>query len=364
MIQNYLLKRKIKEYFLKNPIAESVVVKSDLGSNRVFWKVSKNKGKLDIVEVTTLRKEYSINEAPVVDPNLGGFPGTAPVRTNVAPSGADPWDPMDQNGSFQRLVKTVGVQKAMSSMPEDRLKKHFGMDRRTLLSKTNPNQLTNSKVNETNILEATPAQQAVVKMAQAIATADAKTWSTPEGKKDLLYTYNQLAHQMDDTSKKAIKDLLSSIGISEKDFNAASSGQYSTFGTATGASTFRPLSNSIQRESVIVEDEKSDEKSKDEEEPKDKPEDKLADKPEEEPKEKESEQEDVPSQRMPTEEEGVLNKALSGQTIKEAHVEFSPNGGSLTLLFVNSNIPFILQWDNSGKVGFSTKGRPYKLHNG
>lgn len=83
---------------------------------------------------------------------------------------------------------------------------------------------------ESVLRESSPAQQAVVQMAKVIATANASELGSPKGKANLLQSFNSLSPMMDPTGRKAFKELLTSMGISEQEFNQQSSGQFSATG--------------------------------------------------------------------------------------------------------------------------------------
>ncbi len=62
-----------------------------------------------------------------------------------------------------------------------------------------------------------------------------------------------------------------------------------------------------------------------------------------------------------TEEQMILTKSLTGQTIKAADIELKPGGGVLTLDVVGVLAPVKLAWLNNGKVVYNFKGRPYLI---
>ena len=61
-----ILRKKVQEYFIKNPNAKSVVIRASLGesTDRTVWRVKKSKKGFNIVEVNARRKEF-LMEAPV-----------------------------------------------------------------------------------------------------------------------------------------------------------------------------------------------------------------------------------------------------------------------------------------------------------
>jgi hypothetical protein len=62
-----------------------------------------------------------------------------------------------------------------------------------------------------------------------------------------------------------------------------------------------------------------------------------------------------------TEEQMLLTKSLTGQTIKAADIEIKPGGGVLTLDLVSVKNPVKLKWFNNGKVVYEFKDRPYLI---
>jgi hypothetical protein len=62
-----------------------------------------------------------------------------------------------------------------------------------------------------------------------------------------------------------------------------------------------------------------------------------------------------------SEEQMVLTKSLTGQTIKAADIDLRPEGGILSLDLVSTETPAQLKWFNNGKVVYVYKGRPYLI---
>jgi hypothetical protein len=57
----------------------------------------------------------------------------------------------------------------------------------------------------------------------------------------------------------------------------------------------------------------------------------------------------------------ILSQRLAGQTIRNAVIHLKGEGGELELELAGTKIPAKLSWDNSGKVQFVFKNRPYLL---
>lgn len=92
IVKKDLLRRKINEYFSKNPKATSVIIKADVGGpSKTVWKVERTKTKYNITEVNTLAEKYKF-EAPIGGQAPAIPPADAPVpqgqqqakQTNVA----------------------------------------------------------------------------------------------------------------------------------------------------------------------------------------------------------------------------------------------------------------------------------------
>jgi hypothetical protein len=63
IVKKDLLRRKICEHFSKNPNAESVIIKADIGDMKTLWKVVKEEGgHFKVVEVNTKKEQYIIGE--------------------------------------------------------------------------------------------------------------------------------------------------------------------------------------------------------------------------------------------------------------------------------------------------------------
>lgn len=68
IVKKYLLKRKIEEFFSKNPTATSVIIEANIsGPVKTAWKVEVKNKKYKITEVKTIKEEY-VFEAPEDEP--------------------------------------------------------------------------------------------------------------------------------------------------------------------------------------------------------------------------------------------------------------------------------------------------------
>lgn len=57
----------------------------------------------------------------------------------------------------------------------------------------------------------------------------------------------------------------------------------------------------------------------------------------------------------------AFSNSLKGHTIRSANIELKPDGGLITLDLVSVESPSEIAWNNSGKVVFNFKDRPYLL---
>lgn len=68
IVKKYLLKRKIEEFFSKNPTATSVIIEAAIsGPVKTAWKVEVKNKQYKITEVQTIKEEY-VFEAPEDEP--------------------------------------------------------------------------------------------------------------------------------------------------------------------------------------------------------------------------------------------------------------------------------------------------------
>jgi len=77
IVKKDLLRRKINEYFSKNPNSNSVIIRADVGDMKTHWKVVKEGKDFNIIEVNTNTKKFifedetvSFGKKPQVQPNF------------------------------------------------------------------------------------------------------------------------------------------------------------------------------------------------------------------------------------------------------------------------------------------------------
>lgn len=115
VIKKDLLRRKIKEFFSKNPNSKTIIVQAGTGNTKTLWKVSKQKKGFNIVEVNTVKDKYIFE-----------------FNINELENDVDQWNPDSETGEFQRTLKKVGIQQTMLQMPDQALKKYFGLNKASL----------------------------------------------------------------------------------------------------------------------------------------------------------------------------------------------------------------------------------------
>ena len=148
LVKNEILRRKIGKYFTENKNTNHVLVHGKFGKTQVFWSVAKKGNSLSITEVNTSRNQFqNKEELPIktavhgVPANISQKPIAGTMSTDapkIKPISSDLWDPDNAKGKYAELVQKVGSRKAMLSMPEDKLKKYFGISRKHMTSKTSP----------------------------------------------------------------------------------------------------------------------------------------------------------------------------------------------------------------------------------
>lgn len=293
VVKKNLLYRKIKEYFSKNPKATSLIVKADVGENKTLWKVVREGKNFKVVEVNTLREEFT-------------FEGEIPPTVREAAS-------LEYSNLSRQFVQAM-------TPPFDHTK----------LS---------------NVLKA--ANQAVGKVVD------------PKEKQEIGAMVGALTNLVDATTA-----------------GGGSAAQMSRSSMTTQARPITTLRQGASHPGKVVKEEeekKEDEKKSDEKKADTKP--KGKDKPHNvdkiEPKKDDADgletnlDDKAPEEPSPTKalsaEEMVVSKTLSGQTIKAANIQLTPNGGKLSLDLVSAAVPAELEWLKTGKVVFRFNGRPYVL---
>ena len=153
LIKIDLLRRKINEYFSAKPKSKSVHIKINEGTKSVDWHVVRvSEKKYQITETKSIFCNFLMEAPPPQPTDFNSAPSAPNIEDPVErlPSGdMDPWDPDNPKGQFASLVAQVGLRKAMLSMPEDKLRQHFGIARTALKGGSTmpvPNPLGNAAV--------------------------------------------------------------------------------------------------------------------------------------------------------------------------------------------------------------------------
>jgi len=82
------LRNRINEYFIKNPNANSFIIKAKIGNDKIHWRIVKENKKYNIIEVSSNTNRYSIEEGipTQIIHNLKNM-GKDDVQTNQGKSG-------------------------------------------------------------------------------------------------------------------------------------------------------------------------------------------------------------------------------------------------------------------------------------
>lgn len=153
IVINEIFLKKAGHFFTEHKNANNVLLHGKFGKKQSYWNVQKNGDSSFIVtEVNTSKNRFLIKEAKPFeyDPEQRPMAGTGltipksaqktigkgPTQKTAASS--DPWDPNNPKGEYAKLVQKVGLQKAMLSMPDDKLKRFFGISKQSLQGKMTP----------------------------------------------------------------------------------------------------------------------------------------------------------------------------------------------------------------------------------
>jgi len=294
------LRRKIHEYFSKNPTAKSVVVKADVGDAKTLWKVVREGTSFKVIEVNTKREEF------IIESGIAVVQEASVEFSSLSRQFVQAMTPPFDHSKLSSVLRTANTSIQKIVDPKER---------------TEAGAMIGAL---TNMVDATTAGGgSKIQMKSASTTA------------------------------------------------------------APGAKPVSTLSQGIKRPGKVVkEDAAKDSKKKDDKsdsepkktKPKAKSEPTATDKiePTEEPEDDvgletnadmEEPQDELPVKQQSS-EEMVVSKSLTGQTIKAANIQLTPDGGEFTLDLVSAAVPAKLQWSKSGKVVFYVNGRPYVLNRG
>jgi len=410
IVKKDLLRRKIKEYFSKNPTAKSVIIHSGTGNLKSTWRVVKEKNSFSVTEVNTQKEQFIIKEdddkekdksksfkspqktSVTGDPRSSYKPsgvvrpigpaGTVapgdevpynqqqfaksfdkPVSPAITPQQAmGQWDPNKEGGAFQRLKKTVGLRKAMLGMPDSELKKYFGIGKKSLMRQR---------------------QDAVGK--QRAKAAGLKPYGNPygEGLQEASVEYTNLSKQFVQamsppfdhvklsnalksanvaiskvSDPKERSEMGAMIGALTSIVDATTAGGGSPLGQRSSSTVKKTLTTSRKVSGKVLKE--ADPKKKDKS-IETLPADEVDSDPVEDiPVDSQETAVDVPLKQVSGEELAV-QKALAGQTIRDANIEITPSGAELTLTLINSTLPAKFIWSKDGKVVFQYNGRPYTI---
>lgn len=300
VVKKDLLRRKIQEYFSKNPKAKSVIVKADVGEAKTLWKVVREGvSSFRVVEVNTKREEFMlesgiavVKEASVEFSNLS---------RQFVQAMTPPFDHVKLASTLKAVESSIG------KIVDPKEKNEAGAMLGAL----------------TNMVDATTAGGGSKVQMQKTSTVGARPASTLQssGKKN---------------PGKVVKEAESEKDSKKKDDKSDSEPKKTKPKPKSEPEPTDKLDPSAEPEG-----DEGLESSADLEEP----------------------QDELPT-RQPSSEEMVVSKALTGQTIKAANIQLTPEGGEFTLDLVSAAVPAKLEWSRSGKVIFHVNGRPYVLNKG
>lgn len=385
IVKNSLLLNKITEYFAKNPQRNSVVVKAAIDGNKVFWRaVREGASKFRITEVNTSTNSFLFE----IDSDKKG--------SASSPNGAMPIDKLPKKslseaspayGQISKMVVDAiaspdpsAVSKAIkqiSALSAKITDKHEAEQVAAILDYLGDEERKTSRhASFSNALKTgTPAKPAeakkITEASQQFGQASrefvaAMTPPLDHNKLSLaLKKINGLVGQITDPFER--EQIGGLMGILTQAVDSTTAGGGSKFDTGTAAKKpGAPVTSGKAVPGASV-SEAGDEpaKKKDRKQPDDSEEAGLDS---ENPGKSPDDATDVRDTKPPVDPEHeqdpaqkVFSQRLAGQTIRNATVKLKPDGGELDIELVGSKIPAKLSWENSGKVSFVFKNRPYAL---
>lgn len=295
IVKNELLRRKVQEYFSKNPKKKSVVVSLGEGDSKLTWKATKDKGSFKVVEVKTSCQEFILEQPLPVGgqapaPTTQAQPGMAPQGAGAAQShNIEAYKGQDFNSKIQMLGSVVPLNIDTISMAFADLLKPGSGQQVALLRQT---------IEQGSAAVTDPSQKQGLGSALGFLTVlgnQRELMSHKSNKGPVVAEKKKLTEQPGDETPEEPNDPVGSE-------------QQPTLDTPPG-----------EGDAQVV-----------------------GDRP----------------------EEALVSQALQGHTIKNAHIDVGPTGGSLTLDLITTENPATLEWQNTGRVVFNYKGRKHLIQNG
>lgn len=394
IVKKDLLRRKINEYFSKNPSAKMVIIKADVGGNKTHWKVTKEGKSFKVVEVNTVKEEY-IFEAPAAAQTSVGRekkpfeydpdqkPGMTPPKGGTVAPGQEPqkkmpgwvgqagkkdpkdpavtpqqsmgqWDPNNPTGAFARLVKSVGMNKAMLGMPDMELKKHFGLSKQSLKAQSGKDPVGQARAKR---LGMKPYGEGVVnegspefgRASTMFTQAMTPPFDHAKQSRALKDINAMLPAVKDATERNQVGAMIGAL-TSMVDSTTAGGGSKLNTSADTGATPIQETERSKKKDSALREEEPPAPEAPGSDVGLDK---EPAPAPQPVPT--------VEKSPVQVHEDQIVGKSLSGQVIRDARVTFDSSGGSLELQLMTVQNPVKLEWKRNGRVVYHFKGRPYFL---
>jgi hypothetical protein len=323
--KNFLMK-KVESYFKENPKSNSVLINCNLDNKKTLWKVIKENNTFKVTEINSTKSVFILEAGTQSyikqydNPEKTGI-GVAPVTPTPPPNsgrqGVDPAYMGNAANNQQRDQSFNAMQKMQTWLP----KNGAGQFQQTLHTTKDLSKTLNLMYDDM-----------------------LKTYQNNE--QEILGILNNTYFDGAGVSVKSRQDLLSPTNRAK--IAAHLKAVYPDIGKTPFIERVlkenpiqQPVAQSVTP--VAAGDQKKNGNSDSYLSP-------------------DSEPEKIEKQK--SEEEMMIGKNLSGQTIKDAIFELNASGGLLTLDLVNTTIPAKLEWHNNGSVVFTFKDRNYTLRRG
>lgn len=372
LVKKDLLRRKINEYFSKNPESKSVVVEFTINKKKTIWRAVKEEKQIVIAEVNTKTDKFifEVDASPIIEPGgddssadqtlVRGKPGERSGRASPTTAGRASTDTLrgptgTQVVSSPRATgpKTPSpADSTLSPLPEPMSDPGGGISPQTqadigqfmkgtqsVISRGgwNPAEMDNEfskTLQQTRSLEKTiekMPQDAFQQTFNWMGVNRPEDITSDPGKvaqaKDFLSQHNPIVKDLyGETKKRSYKFVLKEAEITSKNKKKAG-------GEDTQPGLKEPPQGSKPPETPEV------------------------------PEMEFGPLDGNMSLSPITQESVIVKNSLQGQTIQTAGVEVDNEGGTLEIFLVGSDIPAKLTWKNhNGKVVYSYKDIPYILH--
>jgi hypothetical protein len=299
LMKKHLLTKKIKEHFLKNPKSNSVLIKTNLGGKTLWNVVREGKNNFQITEVNTKRKQFLL-EAPA-----GAFGGPSPVGNDQP----NPIGGQTQAQPAQQAPQGQAQQQPVQQTPQQQQQAFSQLPLNDKISQLANGQMLNYQTSIATLGDMLKSQGQNVAQLRGALEAGLGLAKVDANQKrqigDLLNILTSVSNGPTLTAGKKIKGK----NLKEEDLKKKDNEESAVETTSDDQET--NLDNALTKNHSA--------------------------------------------------EEALLVKCLIGQTIRDADIETSSNGGKLSLGMVSLKNPIELEWFNNGKIILNYKGRPYTI---